>query len=115
MENTGRLTRPTIAAPRNNLILSGLRIDEYLAAPGIGYSAGIEPNVSKQEEPGIPREDAENMRVMNNADGLVSFAEQVGEVNGVGRIAGIGIERPLDVANGPAVTGSAVMTAMRCE
>src|SRR5467141_446267 len=89
-----------------------LRIDEHLAAPGVRHSTWLKSGFPEQPKPGVAWKDAEDVCVMNGADRLISLAEQVGEIDGVRCIAGVGIECPFDIANGAAVTGAAIVPAM---
>src|SRR2546430_6124253 len=53
------------------------------------------------------------MGVMDDPHRPILLAKQVSEIDGIGGIGWIGIERPFDVPDGAPVTGSAVMAAMR--
>src|SRR5437867_6254546 len=94
---------------------SWFRGDEYFAAPRVGNGSRLESGISKQAQPRISRENAEHMRVVNDTDRSVIFAQQIRKVDCVSDVAGIGIECPFDITNGPAVAGSAVVAAMRGE
>src|SRR5215831_5690389 len=89
--------------------------DKYFAPPGIGHTTAFETGVLQKAQPGIPGEDPENVSVVYHSHGSPCFAQQIGEIDGIGVVGCVRIESPFDVTNTPAIAGSAVVPPVSCQ
>ena len=69
----------------------------------------MEPGLGEKPEPDIPREKAQDVAIVLDMDSAIVLAEQVGEVDGVGRVRRVGIPRPFEVSQASRL---AVVTAV---
>ena len=93
--------RPDRGGPRRgdpSLPTLRTRAHEDFAFPRVDRNFGPKPNLGEEAEPRGSREDSLDVPVVQRPDRSVRFYEDIGEEGYDARVRGVGVIRPLEVA-----------------